>query len=848
MEAAKQSDALDDCNAALALDKRCVAAYALRSKLNPPRDLLSKDFNSEEGGVEHTSKVVLKAEVLASAARDALAAFLIGGSSDLSYAAAAEEAARESCRIGARQIFEDRRSVTGPNKAKEILEKVRKDKDSGDIEDSFPRAWLVQSFFAGYESYRTAFGLESMTPEDEIIDEEGDMSEVIKSHYHELKLQAEYKASSMQHTNSNDDSSSSSSSSAVDIDEEVKSSKLKLPLPPAHLTDGEHSLDSIGYWVLRGLVGRLEGTQEPGPEELSVLQASEEKKNAAGHVEMLGSWLREAEKMWADLCAEEGSDDVTDSESSTTDQEEMIEEKAGENGKIDKEYMSMLGRLGLLEDEESDRIVGFKTGLRMGGRGSAQIELPAPDLTKQQYITVSHTSFCTDIVSDFDNETIDYELTSCGAYTVSAGAALTATPFPSSGDRSSDTTATRSATPPSSPPCPAFKWCLELLLLPDVSALTGVTFSPSGTVLDVKPLVPASPEEERAVKEAEKKEEELEILSAKAAEKNSGAKNYSWTRQQVEKEEEEDDEGWEDCDDDDEEENADDDGEWEDCDNEDEVDEVDCENEEEEEEEGAEEKEIADLRKNIRGVKMGWCADKALPKDKPKDKPNDKAAPAPAKKIPPAPVPVTVPVVKSFDPQAKVDSAKGADVPAPMTTSIDTTITAPVSATEDPLTVSVTASATASPALQEPSASVVTALGSDVAPAATATAAAVTVTDADADAAISSKAAPLSRSLHACLLSVCSSIAYLSGDALGAVKCLRASIQENITAGTCSFSCSHLSIYHVSLPSIHYHAIHLFITDAIIQIFISSSTLSGMLLCHRILLLRFMSIPTTFTL
>ena len=42
----------------------------------------------------------------------------------------------------------------------------------------------------------------------------------------------------------------------------------------------------------------------------------------------------------------------------------------------------------------------------------------------------------------------------------------------------------------------------------------------------------------------------------------------------------------------------------------------------------------------------------------------------------------------------------------------------------------------------------------------------------------------LSRPLHARLLSVCSSIAYLSGDAIGAVKCLRASVREDQIAGT----------------------------------------------------------------
>jgi hypothetical protein len=47
----------------------------------------------------------------------------------------------------------------------------------------------------------------------------------------------------------------------------------------------------------------------------------------------------------------------------------------------------------------------------------------------------------------------------------------------------------------------------------------------------------------------------------------------------------------------------------------------------------------------------------------------------------------------------------------------------------------------------------------------------------------SSRPPSLSRPLHACLLSICSSIAYLSGDALGAVTCLRASVRENYIAG-----------------------------------------------------------------
>lgn len=49
-----------------------------------------------------------KGEKLTAAAKDALAAFLVGGSDNLSFASTAEEAARESCRVGAKAIFTER--------------------------------------------------------------------------------------------------------------------------------------------------------------------------------------------------------------------------------------------------------------------------------------------------------------------------------------------------------------------------------------------------------------------------------------------------------------------------------------------------------------------------------------------------------------------------------------------------------------------------------------------------------------------------------------------------------------------------------------------------------------------
>lgn len=44
-----------------------------------------------------------------------MAAFLVGGSDDLSFASTAEEVARESCRVGAKAIFTER--IRGKSKS-----------------------------------------------------------------------------------------------------------------------------------------------------------------------------------------------------------------------------------------------------------------------------------------------------------------------------------------------------------------------------------------------------------------------------------------------------------------------------------------------------------------------------------------------------------------------------------------------------------------------------------------------------------------------------------------------------------------------------------------------------------
>ena len=110
-------------------------------------------------------------------------AFLLDGSSDISLASAAEEAAREACRWTAKDIFHARRReglgggehdrvVDGRDGVEGSTTKSTGDDsgvdgidDGGDDEsptkkiDKFPRSWLVASYFCGYEQLSTALSV-----------------------------------------------------------------------------------------------------------------------------------------------------------------------------------------------------------------------------------------------------------------------------------------------------------------------------------------------------------------------------------------------------------------------------------------------------------------------------------------------------------------------------------------------------------------------------------------------------------------------------------------------------------------------------------------------------------------
>jgi hypothetical protein len=289
------------------------------------------------------------------------------------------------------------------------------------------------------------------------------------------------------------------------------------------------------------------------------------------------------------------------------------------------------------------------------------------------------------------------------------------------------------------------------------------------------------------MKERQKERDEKEQQET-AAEKSrpSSYGRSPWFRQQEEEQDEEDDaeeddedEVWEDCDDDEEDEEGqdDDDNVWEDCDDEDEEE---C-DEPPRSSTIREEDEITALRNSIRSVGMGWSAEEK--------RVNGQASHGPASETSSAAVDPPVKHTDNSSAPNGTDSSAASDspiaaVPVPVPDVSHTPVALPSSSTPVPDTSS-SSSAPLSSLPLDPAVSTDSAIPSDTpltAPTPT-PAAATTSTHVAA-----SPPLKVSRSLRARLLSVCSSIAYLSGDALGAVKCLRASVQENLTAGRTSLS------------------------------------------------------------
>lgn len=131
--------AIDLCNQATELCDNISKAYSVRAKAVLCLGIV--DDHNEEGGGDDKRAI-----------SDALAAFLLGGSQDLTLAAVAEEVAKESCKTEARRIFAERQQqklvVT------DELEKTYVDPSL------FPKLWFINAFYDGYDPLDQALDLQ----------------------------------------------------------------------------------------------------------------------------------------------------------------------------------------------------------------------------------------------------------------------------------------------------------------------------------------------------------------------------------------------------------------------------------------------------------------------------------------------------------------------------------------------------------------------------------------------------------------------------------------------------------------------------------------------------------------
>ncbi len=145
-------EALECCDEALQIDRYCAMARASRAAVNGllgMSELELQEIAIMEGQQNvHTGKGENAgggSVLLREAAKDALAAFLLGGSSDLALAGEAEDAARQASRVGAKQLFAQRRN--------------QENEGTDQSPVPVPKSWLVQAYLTGYEPIAAALGV-----------------------------------------------------------------------------------------------------------------------------------------------------------------------------------------------------------------------------------------------------------------------------------------------------------------------------------------------------------------------------------------------------------------------------------------------------------------------------------------------------------------------------------------------------------------------------------------------------------------------------------------------------------------------------------------------------------------
>lgn len=158
-------DALAAIDLILSYDDACAVAYNLRSQLLSLSLSITDDHflasltSSNSALRDEESKKCLQQLIptsssllpldsqdmrLHEAAEDALLSFLLGGSSDLALATAAEEAARETCRKFAKSAYSEKLLAVTLDDKKVVAR---------------PRNWLLQSYYSGYDLLSKAFDL-----------------------------------------------------------------------------------------------------------------------------------------------------------------------------------------------------------------------------------------------------------------------------------------------------------------------------------------------------------------------------------------------------------------------------------------------------------------------------------------------------------------------------------------------------------------------------------------------------------------------------------------------------------------------------------------------------------------
>jgi len=231
--------AVHACDTAIAADRFCSEAYVYRSSIGGLAGECELAYVAEaQQQIEQMRKFGMAEEeadvdeansgkecrLLRAAAKDALAAFLLGGSTNLTHAGGAEEASRQASRVAAKTVY------------------MQKNADLEDFtvvgEESrllLPKAWLIQAYMAGYLPPSLAFSAPSLPVKMQGMSAEESLAEL-------SSLKWITSNSVPANTARSEAAAAYSAGSIVDIDDQDTNTEealylTELPLPPDALME-----------------------------------------------------------------------------------------------------------------------------------------------------------------------------------------------------------------------------------------------------------------------------------------------------------------------------------------------------------------------------------------------------------------------------------------------------------------------------------------------------------------------------------------------------------------------------------------------------------------------------------